>query len=236
MELRWSDLSASNLLNISSFEIFLQYREEANGELFQGEGVGMRPADEEESRSVEVPVSLSSRGVTVAGLSPGRVYSFTLQAAHSGGSSWTLGETWTAYTSQYLFRLSTLKHTQMHTIISVLLFTGPPSPQNITIASITTDLIRVRWTLPDSRNVGWMFLVRCVDTSTGQERLVRTADVSRTSESGSLQSHAAGIRGLESHRKYRIEVSTVTQRGIESCQRAAVTAQTGETFLFYRGS
>lgn len=118
MELRWSDLSATTLLDISSFEIFLQYREEANGDLFQGERVGTRPADEEESRSVEVPVSLSSRGATVEGLSPGRVYSFTLRAAHPGGSSWTLGDTRTAHTSQYLFRINTHTntHTQMPTI------------------------------------------------------------------------------------------------------------------------
>lgn len=79
-----------------------------------------------------------------------------------------------------------------------------------------------------------MFRVHCVDTSTGQETLVGTAGVSGMPESGPPQPYAAGIGGLESHRTYRIEVSTVTQRGIESCERAAVTAQTGDTFLFYR--
>ncbi|TNN00898.1 hypothetical protein fugu_012144 [Takifugu bimaculatus] len=103
VELCWSDLLALISLNISSFEVFLQYREETNGELFRGERIEGRLAYRTESRSVakkvvEVPISLSSRGVTVAGLSPGSVYSFTLRAAHPDGSSWTLGQTQTAYT------------------------------------------------------------------------------------------------------------------------------------------
>lgn len=118
VELWWSDLSGLISLNISSFEIFLQYREEKNGELFQGEHIERRQADKMESGSsakkvVEVPISLSCRGVTVAGLSPGSIYSFTLRAAHPDGSSWTLGQTQTAYTSQstvYLFRLCTDTH------------------------------------------------------------------------------------------------------------------------------
>lgn len=118
VELWWSDLSSLISLNISSFETFLQYREEKDGELFQGEHTERRQADEKESGSsakkvVEVPISLSCRGVTVAGLSPGSVYSFTLRAAHPDGSSWTLGQTQTAYTSQstvYLFRLCTDTH------------------------------------------------------------------------------------------------------------------------------
>lgn len=102
-------------LNISSFEIFLQYHEETNGEVFQGEPIKRRPAYDPESwggakKVVEVPISLSSRGVTVAGLSPGSVYSFTLRAARPDGLRWTLGQTQTAYTSQssvYLFKFCT---------------------------------------------------------------------------------------------------------------------------------
>lgn len=118
IELWWSDLSALISLNISSFEIFLRYREEEDGELFQGEQIERRQAHKKESGSsakkvVEVPISLSCRGVTVAGLSPGSVYSFTLRAAHPDGLSWTLGQTRTAYTSQStvcLFRLKTDTH------------------------------------------------------------------------------------------------------------------------------
>lgn len=105
IELCWSDLSGLISLNISSFEIFLRYREEEDGELFQGEQRERRQAHKKESGSsakkvVEVPISLSCRRVTVAGLSPGSAYSFTLRAAHPDGSSWTLGQTRTAYTSQ----------------------------------------------------------------------------------------------------------------------------------------
>lgn len=120
VELCWSDFMALIDLNISSFEVFLQYREETNGELFCGERIEGKLAYRTESRSVakkvvEVPISLSSRGVTVAGLSPGSVYSFTLRAAHPGGSSWTLGQTQTAYTSLstlYLFKLYIHTYTQ----------------------------------------------------------------------------------------------------------------------------
>lgn len=91
VELRWSDLS-SNSLHLMSFEVFLQYQEEA--ELFQGvEDRGIK-------KIVRVPISLSSRGVTVAGLSPGSVYSFALRAAHPAGAAWSLGLTRTAYTSE----------------------------------------------------------------------------------------------------------------------------------------
>lgn len=99
MELRWSDLSPLNPLNLASFEIFLQYREEANVELAGG-GTDGPPSQSGVKKRVRVPISLASRGVTVAGLSPGSVYSFTLQAAHPAGSTWSLGQTRTAYTSE----------------------------------------------------------------------------------------------------------------------------------------
>ncbi|XP_056907492.1 phosphatidylinositol phosphatase PTPRQ isoform X3 [Takifugu flavidus] len=209
VELCWSDLLALISVNISSFEVFLQYREETNGELFRGERIEGRLAYRTESRSVakkvvEVPISLSSRGVTVAGLSPGSVYSFTLRAAHPDGSSWTLGETQTAYTR-------------------------PPSPQNITVSAVTTDHIQVHWTLPVALfDVGWTFLVRYMDMSNDQTmtRTVGMTKISRISETNPLRSYTAAIGGLESHRKYRIEVSTVTKHGIESCEQAAVVVQT----------
>lgn len=112
-------------------------------------------------------------------------------------------------------------------------FTGPPSPQNIIVGSITIDQIQVHWTLPDTPlNVHWMFLVRYVDMSTDQEKIVRMTNISRISETSVLQSYTAMIGGLESHRKYRIDVSTVTQLGIESCEQAVVTVQTGKYIHF----
>lgn len=240
VELCWSDLSGLNSLNISSFEIFLQYREEKNGELFQGEHVEERRADEKERGSsakkvVEVPISLSCRGVTVAGLSPGSVYSFTLRAARPDGSSWTLGQTQTAYTSPstlYLFRLCTHTHTHTPTIskyVFFFFFTGPPSPQNMTVGSRSVDQILVHWTIPDAPlTLGWVFLVSWVDLSTEQERIVGMTNISKESETSLLQSYTAVIGGLASHRKYRIRVSTVTQHGMESSEQAAVTVQTGK--------
>lgn len=104
--LRWSDLSTLNSPNHSFFDIFLQYHEEGNGELLQSDDTGKRFGDKWTQKKsgakkiVKVPISLSSRGVTVTGLSPGSVYSFTLQAAHPAGSTWSLGQTQTAYTSE----------------------------------------------------------------------------------------------------------------------------------------
>lgn len=125
VELHWSDLSLLKSVNCSSFEIFLHYQEEANGELFQGEEdrskkLGHKKQTQSLS-SVKVPLSLSSRGVTVAGLSPGSIYSFTLRAAHPAGSAWSLGQTRTAYTSESAEYLSIthtndLKHLKMSNI------------------------------------------------------------------------------------------------------------------------
>lgn len=119
MELQWSDLSPLNSFNLSSVEIFLQYQEEADGEFFQGEEDGSQKSGDREravsqshvKKRVRVPISLSSRGVTVAGLSPGRVYSFTLRAAHLAGSFWSLGQTRTAYTSESAHNVSAIPKT-----------------------------------------------------------------------------------------------------------------------------
>lgn len=102
VELHWSDLSLLTSVNSSSFEIFLHYQEEANEELFQGEEERNKKLGHKKQTlsSVRVLLSLSSRGVTVAGLSPGSIYSFTLRATHPAGSVWSLGQTRTAYTSE----------------------------------------------------------------------------------------------------------------------------------------
>lgn len=76
--------------------------------------------------------------------------------------------------------------------------------------------------------VGCTFVVRYVDMSSRQERIVGMTNISRLSETGGLQSYTAVIGGLESYRKYRVEVYTVTQHGIESCGQAPVTVSTGK--------
>ncbi|XP_049430343.1 phosphatidylinositol phosphatase PTPRQ isoform X2 [Epinephelus fuscoguttatus] len=210
VELRWSDLSSLNSLSLSSFGICLQYQEEADGEWGQGEEDRSRKSEDikgiQSQRSIKkvvrVPISLSSRGVTVAGLSPGSVYSFTLRVSHPAGATWILGQTRTAYTR-------------------------PLPPQNVTISHITVSQIAVHWMLTDAQSrVGWTFVVRYVDMSSRQQRILGMTNISRLSETGGLQSYTAVIGGLESYRKYSVEVYTVTQHGIESCGQALVTAQT----------
>ncbi|XP_056244137.1 phosphatidylinositol phosphatase PTPRQ [Seriola aureovittata] len=210
VELRWGDFSPLNSLDHSSFEIFLQYQKEANGELGHSDGGrGRRSEDKKGTQSqsslkkiVKVPISLSSRGVTVAGLSPGSVYSFTLRASHPAGSTWSLGQTQTAYTR-------------------------PLPPQNITVGPITVSQISVHWMLPDPQYVaGWTFVVRYVDMSSRKEKIVGMTNISWSSQTEGEQSYTALIGGLEPYRKYMVEVYTVTQHGIESCGQAPVTVQT----------
>ncbi len=113
-ELRWGNLSSLNSLNLSSFEIFLQYQEEENEGCYQAEedrSKKLEDANRAQIQSgpkkiVQVPISLYSRGVTVAGLSPGSIYLFTLKAAHPAGFTWNLGQTQTAYTSESVDNLS----------------------------------------------------------------------------------------------------------------------------------
>lgn len=108
VELRWGDLSILNSIIPSSFEIFLQYKEEANGESDESEEDRSRNSEDKKAtqsqssikKIVKVPTSISSRGVTVAGLYPGSIYSFTLKASYSAGAIWSLGQTRTAYTSE----------------------------------------------------------------------------------------------------------------------------------------
>lgn len=124
-------------------------------------------------------------------------------------------------------------HTHQQYLNVCSFFSGPPSPQNITVGSRTVDQILVHWTIPDAPlNIGWMFFVRYVDMSTEQERIVGMTNISKVSETSLLQSYTAVIGGLAFHRKYRIHVSTVTQHGIESSEQAAVTVQTGKHATF----
>ncbi|XP_014192528.1 phosphatidylinositol phosphatase PTPRQ [Haplochromis burtoni] len=205
VELRWSDLSLCNSPALSSFEVFLQYQEEEYGE--------WDPSEEERKQEdqmgtknqstpkkiVRVPISISSRGVTLAGLSPGSIYSFTLQASHPPGFAWSLGQTQIAYTR-------------------------PHPAQNITFGPITASHISIHWMLPDVSFVaGWTFVVRYEDMSLKQDGVVGMANISRSS---GLRSYTAVIGGLESHRKYRIEVYTVTEHGIGSCGQATLTVKT----------
>ncbi|KAM7414498.1 hypothetical protein PAMA_019354 [Pampus argenteus] len=206
VELRWSDLSS---LNHSSFEIFLHYHDDTKEESSQDEKdrsrkwtVDKKVTQRSVKKAVKVPISLSSRGVTVTGLSPGSIYSFTLQASHHAGAAWSLGQTRTAYTR-------------------------PLSPQNITTGTITVSQISVHWMLSDAQYVaGWAFVVHYVDVSSRQGRIVGMTNISRSSLAGGLQSYTAVIGGLESYRKYRVEVYTVTKDGIESCGQVHLTVQT----------
>ncbi|XP_075894107.1 phosphatidylinositol phosphatase PTPRQ isoform X3 [Nelusetta ayraudi] len=191
VELRWSDLSFLNSRHPSTLEVFLQYQEE--DESFQG------VEDREVKKFVRVLMSLSSRGVTVAGLSPGSVYSFTLRAAHPSGATWSLGLTRTAYTR-------------------------PPSPQNITAGPTTVSQVEVHWVLPGAQlRAGWTFVVHYEDADTSQQRILGTANDSGIS---GLQQYTAVIAGLQSYRKYRIEVFTVARHGIPSCEQQPVTVRT----------
>lgn len=71
-------------------------------------------------------------------------------------------------------------------------------------------------------------MVRYVDMSSRQMRIVGMMNISRSSEAGGWRSHSVVIGGLEPYRKYMIEVYTVTQHGIESCGQVPLTAQTGK--------
>ncbi|TMS05999.1 Phosphatidylinositol phosphatase PTPRQ [Larimichthys crocea] len=62
--------------------------------------------------------------------------------------------------------------------------------------------------------------------SSRQERIVGMNNISKLSETSGLQSCTAVIGGLESYRKYRVEVFTITQHGIESCGQTPLTVQT----------
>ncbi|XP_075998501.1 phosphatidylinositol phosphatase PTPRQ [Genypterus blacodes] len=211
VELRWSDLSSANSFGLSVSEILLQYQEEARGEPGSGEkDRGFKWTEDKkgtQSRSgvkklVKVPIFLSSRGVTVAGLSPGSVYSFTLRAAYPSGSSWSLGQTRTAYTR-------------------------PLPPQNITFGHITDSQVHIHWMLQEAQHVaGWTFVVHHMDLLSREERTAGVTNISRSSGGGGLHLYTAMIKGLESYRKYRIRVYTITQHGIESCGHTPLIVQT----------
>lgn len=113
--------------------------------------------------------------------------------------------------------------------VNVLCLTGPPPPQNITVGLIAVSQISVQWMLTASKSkVGWAFSVRYADMSTKEERIIGMTNISRLSETNGLQSYTAVIGGLESYRKYTVEVYTVTQRGIESSGQTPVTVRTGK--------
>ncbi|CAG5958075.1 unnamed protein product, partial [Menidia menidia] len=207
VELRWSELFPFNSQNLSSFEIFLLYQEMENRKLGYEENECSAPEEKKWTKSqknfrkiVQVPISLSSRGVTVAGLSPGGIYSFTLQASHPAGPKWSLGQTQVAYMR-------------------------PLPPQNITIGSITASQISIHWMLLEAQyQAGWTFVVHCEDMSLKQESLV--TNISMVSGDGRMRFYTAVIGGLESYRKYRVEVFVVTQCGIWSCRQVPLTLQT----------
>ncbi|XP_041854149.1 phosphatidylinositol phosphatase PTPRQ [Melanotaenia boesemani] len=208
VQLRWSDLSHFNLPNLSSFKIILQYQERENSKPGYIEEDGCRvPEEKKKTKSqkssrkmIRVPISLSLREVTLTALSPGSIYSFTLHASHPTGLSWSLGKTLIAYMR-------------------------PSPPQNISIGSITASQIRVNWMLSGAQCVaGWTFAVHCEDMISRQERLVN--NISRVVRADGMHFYSAVIGGLESYRKHRVEVFTVTRHGIRSCGQVPLTLQT----------
>ncbi|XP_041652025.1 phosphatidylinositol phosphatase PTPRQ [Cheilinus undulatus] len=203
VELRWGDLLSLNSLKLSTFGIFLHQEEELT-ELGQDEEheSGKSKDKKGTKKIVRVPISLSSRGVTVAGLFPGSIYSFTLRASHPAGSTWSLAQTRTA-------------------------FTRPLPPHNITVGLVTDSQISIYWMQTILQlKAGCTFVVRYVDLTSKQEGIVGMNNISRLLDTVGLQSYTAVIRGLKSYRKYKIDVYTVTKHGIESCGQTPVTVQT----------
>ncbi|KAF7224525.1 receptor type Q [Nothobranchius furzeri] len=206
VELRWSDLTPSHSLNLSSFEIFLQYHRSANGLSGDFQRDGCWESEKKKGtkmvlrKTVTVLISLSSRGVTLAGLSPGSIYFFTLQVSHPAGPSWTLGQTQTAYMR-------------------------PLPPQNITVGRVTANQISIFWMLPGLQcENGWTFVVNCEDISSKKGGVI--SNISRIPGTDRKQFYTAVMGGLEPYRKYRVEVFTVTQFGIWSCRQVPLIVQT----------
>lgn len=110
--------------------------------------------------------------------------------------------------------------------------TGPLPPQNITVGPVTASQVSVHWKLLSAPFVAnWTFIVCCEDMSSGQDRIV--TNISRiSSEAEGFQFYSTVIGGLESYRKYRVDVYTITQHGIASCGQEPVTVQTGKLFHF----
>lgn len=238
VELHWSDLSSLNPSNHSSFDIFLEYHEELDQ---REKDISRKQVDKKALHSqsssmkiVRVPIPVSFREVTVAGLSPGSVYSFTLKALHPAGATWILGQTRIANTSKSVTQRQQNKCTNPilthFLIVFIYIHTGPLSPHNITVDLSTFSQIGVHWTLPEAHFAdGWTFVVRYVDMSSNQERIVGMTNISTSSpETGGLQSYSAVIRGLESYRKYMVEVYTITQHGIESCAQMPLIVHSGK--------
>ncbi|KAM6960599.1 phosphatidylinositol phosphatase PTPRQ [Aplochiton taeniatus] len=176
VELRWSDLSPLTSSQPPDPQIFVRYQE---------------------SISLQVPVSPSSGGVTVTGLSPGKVYSLSLRASHDGGVSWSLGQTHVAHTR-------------------------PLTPRNVSVSNITDNEVTVKWHFQDTGHNN-SFVVRYVDMTTGHQSTAGRGNVTQSSVIGGLETYSAAIGGLVPYRKYRIEVYTVTGWNVESCAEPIIT-------------
>ncbi|XP_067090347.1 phosphatidylinositol phosphatase PTPRQ-like [Osmerus mordax] len=186
VELGWGDLSPLNASLQSVPQVCVQYEEE-DGKEGTGRSVSSRVG------GMRVPVSLSTRGANMTGLSPGRLYSVSLTASDPAGASWSLG--------------------RIHTV-----HTRPLPPQNVSVGNITANQITVHWVAPESQHAEhWRVIVRWVDMSSGQERVEGVHNVSRRSRIGGRETYSAVIGQLESFRKYKVGVHTVTEGGVESC-------------------
>lgn len=229
VELRWSKLSTLNSHNPSPLEIFLQYQQEVPEEL---EKVGEQSSHDHGNikKLVKVPIAFPSTGVTVAGLFPGSIYSFTLQATHPAGFKWSLGQTRTAHSSESAkSTFSNILRFAVSSLMCVIFLTGPFPPQNVTVGDVTVDQISVHWLLTDAHYIlGWSFLVHYVDLALKEDKIAGMTNISRSSKTVRLHSYTAIIGGLESYRNYSIEVYTVTQYGIKSCGQTPLLVHTGK--------
>ena len=249
-ELGWGDLSPLNASPQSVPQVCVQYEEEdGDGERTEEEVDGKEGTGRSVSSRVggmRVPVSLSARGANMTGLAPGRLYSVSLTASDPAGASWSLGRIHTVHTrtsTHTQAHTRSLNHSVTHSFMYkiciyfdfflVLLLTysgdvytckspaGPIPPQNVSVGNITTNQITVHWVAPESQHAErWKVIVRWVDMSSGQERVEGVHNVSRRSGIGGRQTYSAVIGQLESFRKYKVGVHTVTEGeiGRASCR------------------
>ncbi|XP_055078550.1 phosphatidylinositol phosphatase PTPRQ [Periophthalmus magnuspinnatus] len=202
VELQWSQPSALVSLTHSPLEIFLLYQQDQLRDNKKDREQSHMHSHRRMSKLVKVPIALFSSGVTVAGLFPGSVYSFSLQASHPTGFKWSLGQSRTAHTR-------------------------PFPPLNVTVIDATVDQILVHWLLTDAHYVSdWSFVVHYKDMVLKQERIAGMANISGSFRSGGQHSFTAVIGGLEPYRNYSIDVYTVTKYGIKSCGQVPLLVHT----------
>ncbi|XP_072290555.1 phosphatidylinositol phosphatase PTPRQ [Eucyclogobius newberryi] len=202
VELQWSEPSTLNSLNRLSLDVFLFYQQDELADFRKDREQSRKHNHKHIRKLVKIPIALSSSGVTVAGLFPGSVYSFSLQASHPAGFKWSLGQSQTAHTR-------------------------PFPPQNVTVREATEDQISVHWLLTEAHYLSeWSFIVHYTDMVLKEEKIAGMANISESFKSSGQKSFTAVIGGLVSYRNYSIEVYAVTNYGIKSCGQVPVLVRT----------